>query len=114
MRRLFEGKAAVIRGESISVTTKPNRRRGKHKGQITKAKGDIEIEITKQFTISEASENRPAKGTVLRGDKATVNSRWRGKVRRNKSSGKEEVDVDEGFDAEVECYENHRFGRRRK
>lgn len=114
MWRIFEGKAATIRAEEITVPEKPNRRRDKHKGQITKAEGDVEIEVTKQFPVTAPSEGRPRKGTVLKGSKATINSRWRGKVRRCIFSGKDEVKVDKGFDAEVECYENRRFGRLRK
>lgn len=111
--RRIEGHAAEIRGDKVTREEKPNRRRGKHKGQVIAAEGSVEVEITKQYPASEPSETRPPAGTVLKADRATVNARWSGKVSPDEGGGKcRRVRVDRGFDAILYSYRSRRSGRR--
>lgn len=98
--RRIEGQAAVIRADKVDPDKKPNRRRGKHKGQMISADGRVEIEITKQYPVSEPSDSRPPEGTVVKADHAEVNARLRGKVHPDDGDPKRHrVNVNRGFDA---------------
>lgn len=112
--RRIEGQAAEIRGDRVVRDEKPNRRRGKHKGQVIAAEGSVEVEITKQYPASKDSETRPPAGTVLKADRATVNARWSGKVSPDEGRGGKRrcVRVDKGFDAILNSYRSRRSGRR--
>lgn len=105
----IEGQAAEIRGDKVTREEKPNRRRGKHKGQVITAEGSVEVEITKQYPASKDSETRPPAGTVLKADQATVNARWSGKVSPEEGGRKRRrVRVDKGFDAILNSYRSRR------
>lgn len=112
MSKRIEGQAAVVRADKVENDEKPNRRRGKHKGQLVTAKGSVEVEITKQYPASEDSEIRPPAGTVIKADHAKVNARWTGKVvPEGGDSKRSHVNVDKGFDAVLQSIKNRRSRR---
>ena len=112
MSKRIEGQAAIIRGDTVERDEKPNRRRGKHKGQLVTARGSVEVEITKQYPASEDSEIRPPEGTVIEADRADVNARWSGGIRPEEDgTRRRRIKVDKGFDAVLKSIRNGRSRR---